>query len=106
MYYNLSMKLNMPEKLHLTRDNHTHVLEDNGCILFNFVFVFMVSKDPKTQNLSSTADKTITHANVGGLGSLVYLCGRSHFSFFSQTLFSHMTYSCHFGPLSATHYAS
>ena len=100
------MKLNMPEKPHLMRDNHTHVLEDHGCILFNFVFAFMVSKDPKTQNLSSTADKTITQAIIGGLGSPVYPCGKNHLSFLSQKLFSHMTYSCHFGPLSATHYAS
>ena len=36
----------------------------------------VVGKNPKTPKFSSMADDDITRGSIGGLGSLVYICGR------------------------------
>ena len=41
------------------------------------VFACVVGKNPQTPKLSPMADDTITWGSIGGLGSLVYICGLS-----------------------------
>ena len=49
--------------------------KDQGRIVFAFDFVCMVSRNPKTNKLSPMADNIIKRGGLGGLGSLVYICG-------------------------------
>ena len=49
--------------------------EDCERICFLFVFACVVNKNPKTPKLSPMAGDAITRGGIGGLGSLVYICG-------------------------------
>ena len=57
-------------KCHMTR-------KDRGRIGCAFGFACVVDKNPKTPKLSSMADDAFTWGGIGGLGSLVYICGAS-----------------------------
>ena len=60
----------MHKKPHLAQEYGTYVHEDHGCILFAFVSMCLVSKDPNTPNLSSMAEGAITQGSIAGLGSI------------------------------------
>ena len=47
----------------------------NGLVLRKLVFACVVGKNQKTPKLSPMADDAITRGGIGGLGSLVYICG-------------------------------
>ena len=49
--------------------------ENHGRILLAFVSACVVSKNPKTLNLSPMADDAITWGGIRGLGSPLYICG-------------------------------
>ena len=51
--------------------------EDREHVCFAFIFVCVVSKKLKTLKLSPMAEDAITWGGIGGLGSLVYICGCS-----------------------------
>ena len=50
--------------------------EDCGRISFASVFAWVVGKNPKTPKLSHMADNAFTRGGIGGLRSLVYICGK------------------------------
>ena len=70
--------------LHLPRSKHEDKTcvkrymadEDREHIGFAFVFACAVGKTPKTPKLNLMADEAITQGGIGGLGSLVYICGK------------------------------
>ena len=45
---------------------------------FVFVFAYVVSKNPKTPNLSPMADNAITQDGIGGLGSPLCIYGHDN----------------------------
>ena len=49
--------------------------KDHERICFSFIFTCAVGKNPKTPKLSPMAVNAITRGGIGGLGSLVYICG-------------------------------
>ena len=81
------IKMTTVRQVHMSRhlprsecEDKTHVKccmarKDRERIGFAFVFVCVVGKNPKTPKLSPIADDAITRGGIGGLGSLVYICG-------------------------------
>ena len=63
----ISVKINMSQMLHDAQSQCTH-------FCFVFVFACVVSKNPKTQNLSPMADDAITRGSIRGLGPPLYIC--------------------------------
>ena len=49
--------------------------EDCERICLSFIFACVVGKNPKTPKLSPMTDNAITRGGIGGLESLVYICG-------------------------------
>ena len=45
--------------------------------IFAFVFACVVGINPKTHNLSPRAENAITRGGIQGLGSPLYMCGKT-----------------------------
>ena len=71
----MSLHLLQSEREDETRKTSRMACEDHGRIGFMSVFECMVGKNLKTPKLSSMVDNAITRGGIGGLGSLMYICG-------------------------------
>ena len=71
----MSLHLLWSEREDKTSIKRCTAREDHERIGFGFVFAWVVSKNPKTPKLSPMGDDAITQCGIGGLVSLVYICG-------------------------------